>query len=112
MDDVPSLSARAPEGAQAVASGGPRAGKLGVLQLVGVIFMAVAGGPYGFEDAVGAAGLRKTLMFLVLLPLVWSAPLALMTAELSCLMPENGGHVVWIDRAFGKFLGSLNATSG
>lgn len=61
---------------------------------------------------MGAAGLRKTLMFLVLLPLVWSAPLALMTAELSCLMPENGGHVVWIDRAFGKFLGSLNATSG
>ena len=92
------------------AGGGERpAPALGTLQMVGIVFMAVAGGPYGFEEAVAAGGLRLTLVFLAALPLVWSLPLALMTAELSCLMPENGGHVVWIDRAFGQMLGSMNA---
>lgn len=34
-----------------------------------------------------------------------SIPTALMTAELSTSMPENGGYVVWTKRAFGPFWG-------
>ena len=88
MDDVPSLSARAPEGAQAVASGGPRAGKkLGVLQLVGVIFMAVAGGPYGFEVRLWRMGraprVRDVCSGRVVAHVAWYRPA--MTLERVCM---------------------------
>jgi amino acid transporter len=31
-------------------------------------------------------------------------PLALMTAELSTMMNENGGYIVWVNRAFGPLV--------
>ena len=31
--------------------------------------------------------------------------MALMTAELSAAMPEDGGYVVWVERAFRRFWG-------
>ena len=77
-------------------------------KLVLFAFSSVAGGPYGFEDAVGAAGAKITLLMVFVAGLLWSAPLALMTAELSSALPENGGHILWIDRAFGPFWSFLN----
>jgi amino acid transporter len=71
-------------------------------------FSSVAGGPYGFEDAVGAAGAKITLLMVFVAGALWSAPLALMTAELSSALPENGGHILWIDKAFGPFWSFLN----
>lgn len=62
----------------------------------------------GFEDTMGAAGPAYTLLGLLLVPWIWSVPLALMTAELSSAMPENGGHILWVDRAFGPFWSYLN----
>jgi amino acid transporter len=38
-----------------------------------------------------------------------SVPNALMTAELACMMPENGGHILWVDRAFGPFWSFINS---
>jgi amino acid transporter len=73
--------------------------------LVALTFFCVAGGAYGIEDAVGAAGPRLALAGLLLIPLLWSLPTALMTAELSSAMPEDGGYVVWVERAFGRFWG-------
>eukprot|EP00897_Mesotaenium_endlicherianum_P004014 jgi/Mesen1/3640/ME000020S03174 len=66
-------------------------------------------GPYGLEDAVGAGGARLVALGLVLAPLLWSLPLALMTAELACMMPESGGHVLWVYRAFGPFWSCVNS---
>jgi amino acid transporter len=57
------------------------------------------------EDAVGAAGPFFVLLMILLLPWLWSFPTALMTAELSTAMPEDGGYVVWVERAFGRFWG-------
>ena len=71
--------------------------------LVALTFFCVAGGAYGFEDAVGAAGPMVALLALIALPWLWSFPTALMTAELSSAMPEDGGYVVWVERAFGRF---------
>lgn len=73
--------------------------------LIAVTFFCVAGGPFGLEDAVGAAGPQLALLGLLLLPWLWSFPTALMTAELSTAMPEDGGYVVWVERAFGRFWG-------
>ncbi|KAL1528157.1 hypothetical protein AB1Y20_009518 [Prymnesium parvum] len=77
--------------------------------LVGVTFFAVCGGDYGLEDAVGAGGPCYTLVGLLLLPWCWSLPIALMTAELSAMIPETGGYVVWVRRAFGPFWAHQNA---
>ena len=78
---------------------------LGFGRLVALTFFCVAGGAYGFEDAVGAAGPAIALGALLLVPWLWSFPTALMTAELSAAMPEDGGYVVWVERAFGRFWG-------
>ena len=78
-------------------------------QLVGVTFFAVCGGDYGLEDSVGAGGAALTLLGVLLLPWVWSLPIALMTAELGSTIPEAGGCVVWVHRAFGPFWAKQNA---
>ena len=86
-----------------------RRGTLRWHQLIGVTFFAVCGGDYGIEDTVGAAGARLTLAGLLVLPWIWSLPIALMTAELSAMIPESGGYVVWVHRAFGPFWAHQNA---
>jgi amino acid transporter len=73
--------------------------------LIALTFFCVAGGAFGLEDAVGAAGPFFVLLMILLLPWLWSFPTALMTAELSTAMPEDGGYVVWVERAFGRFWG-------
>ena len=78
---------------------------LNVSSLIALTFFCVAGGAYGLEDAVGAAGPAVVLLSIVVLPWIWSLPTALMTAELSTAMPEDGGYVVWVERAFGRFWG-------
>jgi amino acid transporter len=78
---------------------------LNLSALIAVTFFCVAGGAYGLEDAVGAGGSFIALLGIIILPWLWSFPTALMTAELSTAMPEEGGYVVWVQRAFGKFWG-------
>jgi amino acid transporter len=73
--------------------------------LIALTFFCVAGGAYGLEDAVGSGGPLLVLLGILILPWLWSFPTALMTAELSTAMPEDGGYVVWVDRAFGRFWG-------
>lgn len=75
--------------------------------LVALAFFCVAGGAYGLEDAVGSGGPMLALLGILVLPWLWSLPTALMTAELSAAMPEDGGYVVWVGRAFGRFWGFL-----
>src|SRR3989304_5143971 len=36
-------------------------------------------------------------------PLVWSLPVTLVMAELSSSLPDEGGYVTWVRRAFGPF---------
>ena len=93
------------------ASGGKRASEstpprtLGLTGLVGLTFFCVAGGAYGLEDAVGAGGPMIALLALLIVPWLWSFPTALMTAELSSAMPEDGGYVVWVERRLRQVLG-------
>lgn len=89
-------------------SGAPQQ-RLTAMHLVGLTFFAVCGGDYGIEDAVGAAGPMYTLLGLLVVPWVWSLPIALMTAELGSMIPDMGGPVVWVDRAFGPMVAHNNA---
>ncbi len=87
-------------------AGGPAASlrrDLGFLPIAAVIFFNVSGGPYGIEDAVSSFGPGLALLLLILTPLVWSLPVTLVMSELSSSLPDEGGYVTWVRRAFGPF---------
>eukprot|EP01128_Nolandella_sp_AFSM9_P002590 TRINITY_DN12960_c0_g1_i1.p1 TRINITY_DN12960_c0_g1~~TRINITY_DN12960_c0_g1_i1.p1 ORF type:complete len:562 (-),score=79.66 TRINITY_DN12960_c0_g1_i1:132-1817(-) len=77
------------------------------LHWVMLMFMAYVaaygGGAFVVEDQIASAFPLLALIALLLFPWLSGFPVAMMTAELSSAMPENGGFVIWIDRAFGKF---------
>jgi amino acid transporter len=93
-----------PANRQAVA-----ARKLTLAPLVAAIFFIVAGGPYGLEDIVSKAGYAGAILILLLTPLLWAFPTALMVSELSSALPEEGGYYVWVRRAMGRFWGFQEA---
>ncbi|XP_010691973.2 probable polyamine transporter At3g13620 [Beta vulgaris subsp. vulgaris] len=84
--------------------------KLTLLPLVFLIYFEVAGGPYGEEPAVQAVGPLLALLGFLIFPFIWSVPEALITAELSTAYPGDGGFVIWAERAFGPFWGSMMGT--
>lgn len=84
---------------------GSRARSLSLPGLVAMIYYSVAGGPFGTEDVVSAAGPLLGLLGFVVMPLVWSAPEALISAELATAFPNNAGFVTWVTAAFGPFWG-------
>ncbi len=75
--------------------------RLSLLPLAALIFYEVSGGPFGIEDAVGAGGPLLAILGFALLPLFWSVPEALVTAELATAFPEDAGYVAWVTAAFG-----------
>ncbi|CAN6325092.1 unnamed protein product [Urochloa humidicola] len=89
---------------------GRRRNKLTLLPLTFLIFFEVAGGPYGAEPAVQAAGPLFALLGFLVFPFIWAVPESLVTAELSTAMPGNGGYVLWVHHAFGPLAGSLMGT--
>ncbi|PON42953.1 Amino acid/polyamine transporter [Trema orientale] len=88
----------------------PISKKLTLIPLIFLIYFEVAGGPYGEEPAVQAAGPLFAILGFLIFPFIWSVPEALITAELSTAFPGNGGFVIWAERAFGPFWGSLMGT--
>jgi amino acid transporter len=79
--------------------------KLTLLPLIAATYFMVAGGPYGLEDLIGKAGYRATLVILLITPLLWSIPTALMVSELAAALPCEGGFYVWVRRGLGRFWG-------
>ncbi len=72
------------------------------MAIVCIIFFNVSGGTYALEDIIGA-GPGLAVLLLVLTPIVWSAPVALVCAELGSAIPEEGGYYAWSRRALGPF---------
>jgi amino acid transporter len=100
-------SALPPPGAAAAPETRPagRRRKLTLLPLIAATYFMVAGGPYGLEDLIGKAGYRATLAILLITPLLWSVPTALMVSELAAALPCEGGFYVWVTRGLGRFWG-------
>lgn len=82
---------------------------VGVWSLAIMTYFVVSGGPFGMELCVKAAGPLITLSAYALMPIVWAIPQSLACAELSCMMDENGGAILWVHRAFGDFWSWMNA---
>ena len=76
-----------------------------LLPLIAATYFMVSGGPYGIEDILGGAGFAKAILILLILPLIWSLPTALMIGELASAIPAEGGFYVWVRRAMGPFWG-------
>jgi amino acid transporter len=81
------------------------AAKISVVPMIAATYFMVAGGPYGLEDIVQKTGYSATLLILLLTPLLWSLPTALMVSELATAIPEEGGFYIWVRRGMGRFWG-------
>jgi amino acid transporter len=79
--------------------------KMRLVPLIAATYFMVSGGPYGIEDILGGAGYARAILILLLLPLFWSLPTALMIGELASAIPAEGGFYVWVRRALGPFWG-------
>jgi amino acid transporter len=86
-----------------------RVRKISFLPLVGATYFMVAGGPYGLEDLIAQVGSRRAILVLLLVPILWSLPTALMVGELAGAVPEEGGYYAWVKRALGPFWGFTEA---
>ena len=75
---------------------------LPLMAIVTIIFFNVSGGTYALEDIIGA-GPGLAVLLMVVTPLVWSAPVAFVCAELGAAIPEEGGYYAWSKRALGPF---------
>lgn len=73
--------------------------------MIAATYFMVAGGPYGLEDIVQKTGYSATLLILIVTPLLWSLPTALMVSELATAIPEEGGFYIWVRRGMGRFWG-------
>jgi amino acid transporter len=83
--------------------------KVTLLPLIAATYFMVAGGPYGLEDLVKSTGYLMAVIVVLVVPLVWSLPTALMVSELSAAVPEEGGYYAWVRRAMGPFWGFQEA---
>jgi amino acid transporter len=79
--------------------------KLNFIGLVSVIFFTVSGGGFGVETLVGKTGAFWAVILLLITPVLWSLPIALMVSEMSSAMPREGGYFIWVKRALGDFWG-------
>lgn len=83
--------------------------KLTLVPLIAAIYFIVAGWPFGLEEIVSKCGYSGAILILLVTPIVWSLPTALMVSELSSAIPEEGGYYIWVTRAMGRFWGFQEA---
>jgi amino acid transporter len=86
-------------------SGGNQVRHLRMLPLAVIVFYNVSGGPFGIEESVRSAGFAFSILGFIIMPLVWSIPESMVTAELGSAYPEASGGVAWVEEAFGSAAG-------
>lgn len=79
--------------------------QVGLLPLLFLTYAYTTGGPFGYERMFALSGPGMALMFLVLVPLVYSIPMSLASAEMNSILPVQGGFYRWVRAGFGDFWG-------
>ena len=97
------MAALSPPASTALATAGPR--KATAFQLVFMTYAVICSGAYGLEEIVSASGPGLSMVVLLVLPLVYAAPISLTCAELSARHPVEGGYYRWVRMAFGDLTG-------
>lgn len=78
-----------------------------ILHLVCIAFFYVCAGPFAQGEAIAAGGAKWTFVFTLLVPLVFSIPLALISSEQASRFPSCGGCTEW-GLILGRFMGLTN----
>jgi len=86
-----------------MANQGLRRVQMRIFTAVIVVFTLCCSGSFGMEDVVSSSGPGATILMILVLPLIWSLPLALVSSELTGMVPEAGGLYRWIRRALGEY---------
>jgi amino acid transporter len=68
-----------------------------------VVFTLTCSGSFGMEDVVSSSGPGLTLLMIVVLPFLWSVPMAFIASEMGSMIPEAGGSYRWVRRAMGEY---------
>jgi len=79
--------------------------KLRLGGFVAVLYAYCAAGPFGFEEMISTSGPGMSLLFLLVVPWLFSLPMSLATSEMATAMPVQGGFYRWTRAAFGDFWG-------
>src|ERR1700693_2093972 len=79
--------------------------RIGLAPFVALLFAYCAGGPFSLESMVSTSGPGLGLTFLVVVPILFAVPISLATAEMTTLMPVEGGFYRWSRAALGDFWG-------
>ena len=79
--------------------------RISLIPFVAVLYAYCAGGPFGFEAMISTSGPGLALIFILVVPFLFSVPVALATAELSSAMPVEGGFYRWTNAALCRFWG-------
>jgi amino acid transporter len=79
--------------------------KMRLFTVVIMIFTLTCSGSFGMEDVLGGSGVGLALIMILVLPIFWALPMALISAELGSAMPDEGGFIRWSRRALGEFWG-------
>ncbi|MCI7302011.1 APC family permease [Ihubacter massiliensis] len=79
--------------------------KFSLAGIVFLIFCMCAAGAFGVEDMIPSVGPGLTILLLIIIPILWAAPMGIYTAELGALAPVDAGPYVWMKMAYGEMWG-------
>ena len=79
--------------------------RIGLAPFVALLFAYCTGGPFSLESMVSGSGPGMGLTFLIVVPLLFAVPISLATAEMTSIMPVEGGFYRWSRAALGDFWG-------
>ncbi|HEY6547499.1 MAG TPA: amino acid permease, partial [Vicinamibacteria bacterium] len=86
-----------------------RPAKATAFQLVFMTYAVICSGAYGLEEIISSSGPGLSMLVLLVLPLLYAAPISLTCAELAARFPLEGGYYRWVRLAFGDFVGYASA---
>jgi len=105
MSSEPSTSVAHNSSAPLVSAPTHNLKRIGLFPFAAVLFAYCTGGPFGFESMVSSSGAGLALVLLLVVPLMFSVPISLATAEMTTIMPVEGGFYRWSRAALGDFWG-------
>ena len=76
---------------------------VGVLSVVAMFYAICCAGAFGIEEMIPECGPGLTIVMLLVLPVVWALPYALICAEMGSARPVEGGNLMWVKEALGEF---------
>lgn len=78
-----------------------------VFSIFCLIYCSASAGAFGVEEIVSGCGPGMCIGVLIGMALVWGFPVVLGSAELSSIMPGEGGYYYWAKHTLGEFWGYI-----